>query len=590
VIEGRIIRESDGDPVGYAKVRAYVAGTREWVATGYGNDAGEYRILGLKPGDYQVYVDATNSPGGLESAWLGGTRVQSQSPVITLPGASTGHDLALGAGASLGGTLTDAKYGLPLAGVTVQLFGEDGVRIRSTTTGQSGHYVFSWLPEGEYRVRVKGVPATTPETFLTSSFSETLAEKFPTPAWQEQWFSGASTIEDATSIDLVSGQRRLDVDMAVFNDNDVTVPGAPTEVAAVAGNGSASVSWTAPASTVGAPITGYTVTSTPGGKTCTTTGATSCTVAGLANGTAHTFTVIARNAAGTGAESPSSTAVTPLAPATAPGAPTGVTAVAGTHGAGSATVVWGTPDNGGSPITGYTVTAHPGGQTWSSGSTSTHVFGLTLGTLYRFTVVAHNAVGSSPESGASDPVVSVTTPGVPQWVTIAAVHSSSPTDATATVAWDAPADGGSPITGYTVTMHPGGQTQATTGTSATFSGLRPGTSYSFTVVAHNSAGSSSAGSAGVTPPAPAVRVAVKPVSSNGKLSVNVDPNRGSGYYTFKVQYKDKYGRWRTYRSTYKTYGSGETRTLNFGKGTYRVVVNGKYGYQGATSSEVYLRK
>jgi hypothetical protein len=139
-------------------------------------------------------------------------------------------------------------------------------------------------------------------------------------------------------------------------------------------------------------------------------------------------------------------------------------------------------------------------------------------------------------------------------------------------------------------MYPGGQTQTTAGTSAAFSGLKPGTSYSFTVVAHNAAGSTSAGSVGVTPPAPAVKVAVKPVSSNGKLSVNVDPNKGSGYYTFKVQYKDKHGNWRTYRSTYKTYGSGETRTLNFGKGTYRVVVNGKYGYQGATSNEVYLRK
>ena len=83
---------------------------------------------------------------------------------------------------------------------------------------------------------------------------------------------------------------------------------------------------------------------------------------------------------------------------------------------------------------------------------------------------------------------------------------------------------------------------------------------------------------------------VKPVSSDGKLSVNVDPNKGSGYCTFKVQYKDRYGHWRTYRSTYKTYRSGETRTLNFGKGTYRVVVNGKYGYQGATSNEVHLRK
>jgi hypothetical protein len=37
-------------------------------------------------------------------------------------------------------------------------------------------------------------------------------------------------------------------------------------------------------------------------------------------------------------------------------------------------------------------------------------------------------------------------------------------------------------------------------------------------------------------------------------------------------------------------GSKETRTLNLKKGTYRVFVNPKYGYQGAVSDGVYLKK
>ena len=72
--------------------------------------------------------------------------------------------------------------------------------------------------------------------------------------------------------------------------------------------------------------------------------------------------------------------------------------------------------------------------------------------------------------------------------------------------------------------------------------------------------------------------------------MNVNPNKGKGYWTFKVQYKDKYGNWKTKKATYRTQGNGETRTLNFAKGTYRVVVNGKYGFKGTTSSEVSLRK
>ena len=73
------------------------------------------------------------------------------------------------------------------------------------------------------------------------------------------------------------------------------LPAAPGDPTAAAGDASATVSWTAP-SDVGAAVTGYTVTAMPGGRTCTTAGL-SCTVTGLSNGTSHTFSVTAENAA-----------------------------------------------------------------------------------------------------------------------------------------------------------------------------------------------------------------------------------------------------------------------------------------------------
>jgi hypothetical protein len=88
---------------------------------------------------------------------------------------------------------------------------------------------------------------------------------------------------------------------------------------------------------------------------------------------------------------------------TVPGAPTGVTTTAGRK---SATVNWTPPsNNGGCPISSYTVTGSPGGSATVNGSsTSANVTGLTPGTSYTFTVTATNCVGTGPASTASNAV------------------------------------------------------------------------------------------------------------------------------------------------------------------------------------------
>lgn len=82
-----------------------------------------------------------------------------------------------------------------------------------------------------------------------------------------------------------------------------TAPCAPHNVAAMPGNGQATVTFGAPSSDSGAAITGYTVTSSPGGWSVSCAHSP-CLVTGLDNGVAYTFTVTATNSVGTGPMSP----------------------------------------------------------------------------------------------------------------------------------------------------------------------------------------------------------------------------------------------------------------------------------------------
>ena len=92
-----------------------------------------------------------------------------------------------------------------------------------------------------------------------------------------------------------------------------TAPGAPTGLAATAGNASISLAFSAPAANGGAAITGYTGSCMAGSSTVTATAATTAiTVGGLVNGTSYSCTVTATNSAGTSAASAAASA-TPVA-------------------------------------------------------------------------------------------------------------------------------------------------------------------------------------------------------------------------------------------------------------------------------------
>ena len=275
------------------------------------------------------------------------------------------------------------------------------------------------------------------------------------------------------------------------------VPDAPVNVVAVPGNESAVVTWSVPPSDGGDTITGYTVTATPSGRTCPwTSGPLTCTVTGLTNNTPYTFQVVATNGIGTGAQSTPSSSVTPVPPATVPGAPTGVIGVAGNT---KVTVSWSAPsNNGGSPVTGYTATASPSGRTCVTATTSCTVTGLTNGTSYTFTVKASNLIGPGSSSSASSGVIPATTKPGPPTTVVGTVGNAQ-----VSFTWAAPLDnGGASVTAYTVTAFTSGGvavspaktcSPASVSTRAcTITGLTNGTDYKFSVTATNARGTSDA--------------------------------------------------------------------------------------------------
>ena len=93
-------------------------------------------------------------------------------------------------------------------------------------------------------------------------------------------------------------------------------------------------------------------------------------------------------------------------PATAPAAPTNVTAAGGKR---SATVQWTIGSDGGAALTGHTVWVYANGArvgsvAVSATASSVRITGLKPGTPYRFSVIAANSVGVSPESSLSNQV------------------------------------------------------------------------------------------------------------------------------------------------------------------------------------------
>nr|WP_256223551.1 S-layer homology domain-containing protein [Paenibacillus sp. 1_12] len=215
-----------------------------------------YDATGLTNGTTYYFVVKAVNPSGISAA----SNEVSATPQVTAPGVPV-----LGPA-----TPGDARISLTWDPV----IGSTGYKIfKSTTSGAYGSEEVS-VSDSVYGYEVTGLMNGTTYYFVIQA---------------------TNPGGDSTASNEVSATPR-------------TVPTAPTGVIAVAGNGQATVSFTAPANG-GSDITYYEVTAIPGNITVTGMGSP-ITVTGLSNGVTYTFTVQAVNRAGSSAASDASNSVT----------------------------------------------------------------------------------------------------------------------------------------------------------------------------------------------------------------------------------------------------------------------------------------
>jgi hypothetical protein len=189
----------------------------------------------------------------------------------------------------------------------------------------------------------------------------------------------------------------------------------------------------------------------------------------------------------------------------APSAPTNVTAFAGND---AATLSWSPSQDGGSPVTGYTIkwTATQGkGSSGSQRSLTSPatISGLTNGTTYAFVISATNAVGTSAES--NPPATATPSGDVPDAPTD--VKATANSNGSIGLSWSAAGGEGHAITSYSILLSDssatgsgsssapanvsasGSATQATL--TSTNGGIQLGDNYTFSIIATSSSGKAS---------------------------------------------------------------------------------------------------
>ena len=286
---------------------------------------------------------------------------------------------------------------------------------------------------------------------------------------------------------LASGLTRAGTFIADVPDTPIIGTATDVGTSRPFNNGAATI--TATPSTGGIP-TSYNMTSSPGSYSAS--GTSPVTVTGLQSSTSYTFTATATGGGYTTGSSSSSNSITATTVSDKPTIGTATNVGSGrAFNDGRSDVTFTAPSlDGGKAVTSYTVTSSPGSYTGSGSSSPISVTGLQSSTSYTFTVTATNGNGASLASSSSNSITATTVPQAPTIGVTLAYPNFTMTFSGST--------GGSAITSYEYSTNGGTNWKALSGTTSpqtistqsNNSSFVPATSYTFTLRAINTNGTS----------------------------------------------------------------------------------------------------
>ncbi|MEH7320267.1 carboxypeptidase regulatory-like domain-containing protein, partial [Priestia megaterium] len=140
-LSGIVTDAQTGSPLAGALVQVFVVGTTIPVKSTLTDATGQYRISNLSVGTYNILFSSKDFIDQAVSITL----VSNETKIL---------DIALDPKfATITGVVLDAKTGIPLANILIEVFNNQGVLITSTLTGVNGQYKIFNLPAGKFTIK-----------------------------------------------------------------------------------------------------------------------------------------------------------------------------------------------------------------------------------------------------------------------------------------------------------------------------------------------------------------------------------------------------------------------------------------------------